>query len=67
MNNKIEELRKKGNMKQGDFAKAIGVTRQTVSSIERGKSNPSLELAFIIAAFFGKSIGDIFIYERSKK
>lgn len=66
MNNRIEELRKKENMSQDDFAKAIGVTRQTISSIEKGKSNPSLDLAFIIAEFFGKSIEDIFIYERSQ-
>ena len=49
------------------FAKAIKVSRQTVSSIETGKYNPSLSLAFEIADFFGKKIDEIFIYERSKK
>lgn len=64
MKNKVEELRKNSGMNQSDFAKAIRVSRQTVSSIENGKYNPSLELAFTIADFFGKSIEEIFIYER---
>ncbi|MBO7095517.1 MAG: helix-turn-helix transcriptional regulator, partial [Lachnospiraceae bacterium] len=45
--------------------KALKVSRQTVSSIENGKYNPSLDLAFDIADFFGKTIEEIFIYERS--
>jgi len=53
-------------MNQEDFAKAIRVSRQTVSSIETGKYNPSLELAFVISDFFNKSIEEIFIHERSK-
>lgn len=61
-----EELRKNLGMNQEDFAKAIKVSRQTVSSIETGKYNPSLELAFIISNYFNKSIEEIFIYERSK-
>ena len=65
MENKIEELRKSLGMKQEDFAKAIKVSRQTVSSIETGKYNPSLELAFTISDYFGKSIEEIFIHERS--
>lgn len=66
MENRVEELRKGVGMNQEDFAKAIKVSRQTVSSIETGKYNPSLELAFVIANFFNKSIEEIFIYERSK-
>ena len=66
MENRVEELRKGLGMNQEDFAKAIKVSRQTVSSIETGKYNPSLELAFIISNFFNKSIEEIFIYERSK-
>ena len=65
MENKIEELRKSLGMKQEDFAKAIKVSRQTVSSIETGKYNPSLELAFTISDYFGKSIEEISIHERS--
>lgn len=67
MENRVEELRKKSGMNQEDFAKAIKVSRQTVSSIETGKYNPSLELAFVIADFFGKQIEEIFIYERGCK
>ncbi|MEM5768201.1 MAG: helix-turn-helix domain-containing protein, partial [Bacillota bacterium] len=47
------------------FAKAIRVSRQTVSSIETGKYNPSLELAFTISDFFELSIEEIFINERN--
>jgi len=65
LKNKVEELRKKLDMNQEDFAKAIKVSRQTISSIETGKYNPSLELAFAISDFFGKSIEEIFIHERS--
>ena len=67
MKNRVEELRKRLGMNQEDFAKALKVSRQTVSSIETGKYNPSLELAFTISDFFGKQIEDIFIYERSCK
>jgi len=66
LENRVEELRKGLGMNQEDFAKAIKVSRQTVSSIETGKYNPSLELAFVISNFFNKSIEEIFIYERSK-
>ncbi len=65
MQNRVEELRKTLGMNQEDFAKAIKVSRQTISSIETGKYNPSLELAFAISDFFGKSIEEIFIHERS--
>lgn len=64
MKNKVEELRKNLGMNQEDFAKAIRVSRQTVSSIENGKYNPSLELAFVISDFFDKKIEEIFIHER---
>ena len=64
MKNKVEQLRKERDLSQEEFAKALRVSRQTVSSIETGKYNPSLELAFTIADFFDKQIEDIFIYER---
>lgn len=66
MENKVEELRKELGLSQDEFAKTIGVSRQTISSIKTGKYNPSLELAFSIADFFNKSIEDIFIHERGK-
>ena len=65
MKNRVEELRKKLGLNQEDFAKAIRVSRQTVSSIETGKDNPSLDLAFVISDFFGETIENIFIHERS--
>ena len=67
MKNRVEEFRKNSGLNQTDFAKAIKVSRQTISSIENGKYNPSLELAFEISYFFGKSIEEIFIYERINK
>lgn len=65
MENRVEQLRKARGLNQEDFARAIRVSRQTVSSIENGKYNPSLELAFTISDFFGLSIEEIFIHERS--
>lgn len=67
MKNRVEELRKKLGMNQEDFAKAMRVSRQTISSIETGKYNPSLDLAFEISDFFGETIEDIFLYERGVK
>ncbi|WP_018214324.1 helix-turn-helix transcriptional regulator [Desulfitobacterium hafniense] len=67
MDNKVEQLRRERGLNQEEFAKAMRVSRQTVSSIENGKYNPSLELAFAIADFFEKSIEEIFIYERRKE
>ncbi len=66
MLNRVEEFRKELGLKQDEFAKAIRVSRQTVSSIENGKYNPSLELAFVIAGFFKKTIEEVFIYEGDK-
>ena len=64
MKNKVEQLRKERGLSQDEFAKMLRVSRQTISSIETGKYNPSLELAFAISYFFGKPIEEIFIYER---
>ena len=63
MENRVEELRKAIGLNQEDFAREIRVSRQTVSSIENGKYNPSLELAFVISDFFGKSIEEIFLHK----
>ncbi len=63
MLNNVERFRKEMNLKQEDFAKSLKVSRQTISSIENGKYNPSLELAFQIARFFDKKIEEIFLYE----
>ena len=64
MKNKVELLRKQNGISQEAFAKAMRVSRQTISSIENGKYNPSLELAFAIADYFGMRIEEIFTYER---
>lgn len=64
MQNRVEQLRKEKGLSQEEFAKAIRVSRQTVSSIETGKYNPSLELAFVLSEFFNLPIEEIFIYER---
>ena len=64
MDNKVEILRKQNGISQEEFAKAMRVSRQTISSIENGKYNPSLELAFMIAEYFEMSIEEIFIFKR---
>lgn len=63
MKNRLEELRKSRYLRQDELGEALGVSRQTVISIEKGKYNPSITLAFKIARFFGTSIEEIFIYE----
>ncbi|MBQ9658166.1 MAG: helix-turn-helix transcriptional regulator [Clostridia bacterium] len=63
MKNKVEEYRNLLNERQEDLANIVGVSRQTIISIEKGKYNPSIFLAFKIAKHFGKSIEEIFIYE----
>ena len=60
MKTKIPELRKINKLSQEELALAVGVTRQTITSIEIGKYTASLVLAYKIAKFFGKSIEDIF-------
>lgn len=66
MKNKVEEYRKLLNEKQEDLANIVGVSRQTIISIEKGKYNPSILLAFKISNHFGKSIEEIFIYEEEE-
>jgi len=58
--NHLEELRKQRGIRQEDLAQALGVSRQTVISLEKGKYNPSLALAFKLARYFNLSIEDIF-------
>lgn len=63
MKNRIEEIRKERGIKQEEFAKAMGVSRQTISSLENGRYNPSIMLAFKIAKHFGLSIEEVFIFD----
>ena len=60
MKNRLEELRKERGIRQEDLAQALGVSRQTVISLEKGKYNPSLALAFRLARYFGLPIEEIF-------
>lgn len=66
MKNRLEELRKNKGIKQEDLAAALEVSRQTIISLEKGKYNPSIILAFKIAKYFGMSIEEIFIYEEDE-
>ena len=63
MKNKIEQIRKEKGIRQEDFAKALDVSRQTISSLENGRYNPSIYLAYKIAKYFGMTIEDIFIFD----
>lgn len=67
MKNNLEELRKKRGIKQEELAMALEVSRQTIGSLENGRYNPSIQLAFKIARYFDMSIEDIFIYEEDSK
>ena len=66
MKNNLDKLRKLKGLTQEEFAKELKVSRQTVSAIENGKYNPSLDLAFEIALYFNKTIEEIFIYEKEE-
>ena len=63
MKNKLEELRKIHGINQEELAEAIEVSRQTISSLENGRYNPSIILAFKIGRYFGRTLEEIFIYE----
>lgn len=67
MKNRLEDLRKQRGIKQEDLANALEVSRQTIGSLENGRYNPSILLAFKIARYFGMSIEEIFIYEEEPK
>lgn len=66
MDNKIKELRKEKSITQDELALAVGVTRQTVISLENGRYNASLQLAYKISKYFGKTIEEVFIFEEEK-
>lgn len=63
MNNRVSDLRKERGITQADFAKMLGVSRMTVSSIETGRFDPSIMLAYKIAKVFDLTIEDVFIFE----
>ena len=63
MTNRIEEIRSEKGIRQEDFARLMGVSRQTISSLENGRYNPSIMLAHKIAKYFGMAIEEVFIFE----
>ena len=63
MKNRIEAIRKERGINQEEFAKTMGVSRQTISSLETGRYNPSILLAHKIAKYFGLTIEDVFLFE----
>ncbi|MDK8381281.1 MULTISPECIES: helix-turn-helix transcriptional regulator [unclassified Granulicatella] len=67
MRNRLEEIRKAKGITQEELANALEVSRQTVGSLENGRYNPSIILAFKIARFFDISIEEVFIYEEDEK
>ncbi len=66
LRNKLDKLRKIKGLTQEEFAKELRVSRQTVSAIENGKYNPSLDLAFEIALYFNMTIEEVFTYEKGE-
>ena len=67
MKNRLEEIRKAKGITQEELANALEVSRQTVGSLENGRYNPSIILAFKLARFFDVSIEEVFIYEEDEK
>ena len=66
MKNRLEEIRKSNGITQEELASILEVSRQTIGSLENGRYNPSIILAFKISKYFGLTIEDIFIYEEGK-
>lgn len=66
LKNNLEQLRAEKSISQVELADAMEVSRQTISSLENGRYNPSIVLAFKLAKYFGKTIEEIFIYEEDE-
>lgn len=67
MKNRLEEIRKSNGITQEELASILEVSRQTIGSLENGRYNPSIILAFKISKYFRVSIEDIFIYEEGEE
>ena len=63
LKNRIEEIRKERGIRQEEFARSMGVSRQTISSLENGRYNPSILLAYKIAKYFEMTIEEVFMFE----
>lgn len=66
MKNRIEEIRNRKGIKQDELSKMLGVSRQTISSLENGRYNPSIMLAYKIAKLFDMTIEEVFIFEEEE-
>ena len=66
MKNKIEAIRTERGIRQDELAKALGVSRQTISSLENGRYTPSITLAYKIAKLFGMTIEEVFCFEEEE-
>jgi len=66
MKNRLEELRKQRGIRQEELAAALEVSRQTIGSLENGRYNPSILLAYKIARYFGLPVEEVFIDEEGK-
>ena len=66
MKNRIEEIRNAKGIRQGELAKLMGVSRQTISSLENGRYNPSIMLAYKISRYFGMTIEEVFIFDEEE-
>ena len=66
MKNRIEAIRKERGIRQDEFARIMGVSRQTISSLETGRYNPSIFLAYKIARYFDMTIEEVFIFDEEE-
>jgi putative transcriptional regulator len=67
LKNRIEAIRKERGIRQEELAKLLGVSRQTISSLETGRYNPSIFLAYKVAKLFGMTIEEVFIFEDAEQ
>lgn len=67
LKNRLEEIRTQRGIRQEEFAKLMGVSRQTISSLENGRYNPSITLAYKIASYFEMTIEEMFLFEEEDK
>ena len=66
MKNRIEEIRNAKGIRQDELAKLMGVSRQTISSLENGRYNPTIMLAYKISQYFGMTIEEVFIFDEEE-
>lgn len=67
MKNRIEEIRKARGIRQEELAQQLGVSRQTISSLETGRYNPSIFLAYKVAKLFGMTMEEVFVFEDAEQ